>query len=110
MNANKLEVLALAISEMNSAFTPTSEAFAFRNPGRLREANGNMRSFSTWAGGLKSLISELTRFTADTQVIVVLSKYGCNSIEKEFVALDYLTQSIKTIVDASSVLSILEKA
>ena len=110
MNATKLEVLALAISAMNSATTPNSEAFVYKNPGKLREPNGNMRSFSTWAGGLKSLISELGRFVESTPLLQVLRKYGCNSIEKEFIIFDYLTQAIGTPVEAASLLSILENA
>ena len=110
MKAQNLELLALAISEMNSATTPKSEAFAYKNPGKLREPNGNMRSFSTWSGGLKSLISELSRFEITMPVLDVLRKYGCTTIEKEFIVMDYLSQATGTSVEASSLLSVLEIA
>ena len=107
MNSQNLEILALAISDMNSATTPKSEAFVYKNPGKLREPNGNLRSFSTWAGGLKSLISELSRIDVTTPLLQVLRKYGCNSIEREFQILDYLTQALGISVEASALLSIL---
>jgi hypothetical protein len=94
MNAQLLETLALAISEMNSATQPESEAFAYRNPGKLREPNGNLRNFSTWAGGLKSLISELSRFESAMSLLQVLRKYGCTTVEREFLCFDYLAQAL----------------
>ena len=108
MKAQKVELVALAIAEMNSAFTPGSEAFIYRNPGKLRETNGNLRSFSTWAGGLKSLISELSRFDGETRVLAVLGKYGCNSIEKEMLTLDYITQALGQMIEPSATLSIVD--
>ena len=110
MNSQQLEILALAISEMNSAHTPKSEAFVYKNPGKLREPNGNLRTFSTWAGGLKSLISDLSRFASDESLLTVLGKYGCSTIEREFVVLDFLTQSLGTPVEATATLSIIEVA
>ena len=104
MNTQKLEVLAMAVSEINLAFTPTSEAFAYKNPGRLREQNGNLRNFSTWSGGLKSLISELSRIPETTRILAALSKYGCNSVEKELIALDYISSAIGKDIEATSTL------
>ena len=108
MTATKLEVLALAISEMNSATTPKSEAFAYKNPGKLREPNGNMRSFSTWAGGLKSLISELGRFVDWTPLLQVLRKYGCSSMEREMVVWGYLSDTLNKDFTKESLLGDLE--
>ena len=108
MNSQQLEILALSISEMNSAHTPTSEAFAYKNPGKLREPNGNLRNFSTWSGGLKSLISELSRYAPDVSLLAVLGRYGCSTIEKEFLVLDFLTQAIGITVEATATLSIFE--
>ena len=104
MTATKLEVLALAISEMNSATTPKSEAFVYKNPGKLRELNGNMRGFSTWAGGLKSLISELGRYEDSTPLLQVLRKYGCSTMEREMVVLDYLSQALEKVISKDSLL------
>lgn len=108
MKAQKLELMALAIAEMNSAFSPNSEAFIYKNPGKLRETNGNLRNFSTWAGGLKSLISELSRFDPATAVLDVFRKYGCNSFEKELLTLDYLTQALGQTVEPSSTLLVVD--
>ena len=108
MKAQKLELMALAVAEVNGAFSPSSEAFIYRNPGKLRETNGNLRSFSTWAGGLKSLISELSRFDGPVAVVDVLRRYGCNSFEKEMIALDYLTQASGQSVDPVTTLSLLD--
>ena len=110
MKAQKLELVALAIAEMNSAFTPNSEAFIYRNPGKLREANHNLRNFSTWAGGLKSLVSELSRFDPNTPVLEVLGHYGCNSFEKEMLTLDYLTQSLGVTVEPGNTMSFVDAA
>lgn len=105
MKAHKIELVALAIAEMNVAFTPTAEAFIYRNPGKLRESNGNLRNFSTWSGGLKSLISELSRFDPSTEVLAVFRSYGCNSVEKELLSLDFLTQSLGQVIEPGSTLS-----
>ena len=94
MNSQQLEVLALAVSEMNSATNPKSEAFAYRNPGKLRAPNGDLRNFSTWSGGLKSLISDISRFDGNTPVLEVFKYYGGLTIEREFLALDFLTQAL----------------
>lgn len=98
MTSQQLEILALAISEMNSATNPKSEAFAYKNPGKLHEVNGNLRNFSTWSGGLKSLISELSRFSDDVPLLKILQAYGASSIEREFLALDFLSQALGFIV------------
>ena len=63
-----------------------------------------MRSFSTWAGGLKSLISELSRYSDDTTILVVLGKYGCNTIERQLVCLDYLSQAVEKEITKDSFL------
>jgi hypothetical protein len=108
MTAQTLELVALAVAEMNGAFIPRSEAFLYRNPGKLREANGNLRMFSTWAGGLKSLISDLSRWPEYTPVLTVFEKYGCDSIEKEFVVLDYLGRAADRELSQESTLSDVE--
>ena len=108
MKAHKIELVALAIAEMNSAFSPTSEAYIYRNPGKLREPNGNLRNYSTWAGGLKSLISELSRFEITTLVLDVFRKYGCNSFEKEMLTLDYLSQSLGLTVEPTATLAVVD--
>jgi hypothetical protein len=102
MTAQTLELVALAVAEMNGAFIPRSEAFLYRNPGKLREANGNLRMFSTWAGGLKSLISDLSRWPEYTPVLTAFEKYGCDSIEKEFVVLNYLGQTVERELNQES--------
>jgi hypothetical protein len=110
MTAQTLELVALAVAEMNGAFIPRSEAFLYRNPGKLREANGNLRMFSTLAGGLKSLISDLSHWPEYTSVLTALEKYGCDSIEKEFIVLNYLGQAADRELNQESVLSDLEIA
>jgi len=107
MTASTVEVLALAISEMNLGFIPKSEAFMYRNPGKLW-SGGKLRQFTTWAGGLKSLISELIRYEEQNQVVSVAANYGCDSIEKEFVLLDYLTRVFGWDVKRSTTLVQLE--
>ena len=110
MTAQSLEIFALAIGTMNGAFTPKTEAFIYKNCGKLKEPNGNLRTFSTVSGGLKSLISELSRFASDVILLAVAGRYGCNSIEKEFIILDFLSQALGTTVEATAQLSIIEVA
>jgi hypothetical protein len=104
MTAQNLELLALAVATMNGAFTPGTEAFIYKNCGKLREANGNLRSFSTVAGGLKSLIADLSRQSSNSVILCILRKYGCDSIEREFIVLDYLTQALGRTIEPSATL------
>jgi len=104
MRADRLEIVALTIAEMNLAFIPNSEAFQFRNPGKLREPNRNLRKFTTWSGGLKSLTSELSKYTDDSGLFSILAKYGCNSIEREFICLDFLTQALGRTIEKNATL------
>jgi len=107
MTAQNVELLALGISEMNGAFVPKTEAFIFRNPGRLR-SGGSLRQFTTISGGLKSLISELVRYEEKNQVVAVAANYGCDKVEKEFLFLDYLTRAFGRDIKRSTTLAQLE--
>jgi hypothetical protein len=109
MTASTVEVLALAIAEMNSAFTPRSEAFMYRNPGKLW-SGGKLRQFTTWAGGLKSLLSELIRYGEENSAVSVAANYGCDSIEKEFILFDYLTQAFGRDIGRNTTLAQLDGA
>ena len=109
MTAQNVELLALAIAEMNSAFVPGTEAFIYRNPGRLW-TSGNLRQFSTLSGGLKSLISELMRYDENNTIVSVAANYGCDKVEKEFILLDYLTRAFGRDVKRSTTLAHLEGA
>jgi hypothetical protein len=109
MKAQTLELVAMAISEMNQAYIPGSETFVHKNPGRLKVNGSVLRSFTTWSGGLKSLISELSRYPDDGLVLSVARSYGCTSIEKEFVYLDYLTRSLNKTVESNFKLCDLEQ-
>jgi hypothetical protein len=70
--------------------------------------NGNLRNYSTWSGGLKSLISELSRYSDSDVALSVLRNYGCNTFEKEFVVLDYLTRAFGREISAGAVLGDLD--
>jgi hypothetical protein len=107
MTAQTIEILALAIAEVNLAFVPGSEAFIYRNPGKLHSGE-NLRKFTTWAGGLKSLISELIRYKEKELVLAVATNYGCSTVEKEFVVLDYLSRGLGKEVTKESTLYNLE--
>lgn len=60
-----IESLALAISKINGAFTPGSEAFTLNNPGLLAsfsERNGpvgSIRKFTSWEAGFHALKNDL---------------------------------------------------
>ena len=108
MTAQTVEILALAIAEMNGAFMPGSETFIYRNPGRLK-TNTNLRQFTTWAGGLKSLISELVRYDENNVILSVAANYGCESVEKQFIFLDYLSRSFGKTIERDTTMNELEK-
>lgn len=62
----RLENLALAIADMNGAFTPGTLAFRIKNPGLLkthrpekRQDSDNNRVFSSVMGGFKALTADL---------------------------------------------------
>ena len=108
MKAQTLELLAMSISEINGAFSPGTESFLFKNPGKLRSGN-MLRTFTTVAGGLKSLISELSRYPEDNSILAVARNYGCKNIESELLLLDYLTRSIGKTVEQNFTLRDLEQ-
>jgi hypothetical protein len=63
---NRLESLALAIADMNGAFTPGSTAFKLKNPGLLKTwrpekkaDSEHFRIFTSVMGGFKALIADM---------------------------------------------------
>ena len=64
--SRRVEVLALAIGDMNSAFTPGSKMFKICNPGALKtyrpekkQDSDHVRIFSSLMGGLKALTADI---------------------------------------------------
>jgi hypothetical protein len=64
--SRRVEVLALAISDMNGGLTPGTKAFRLANPGMLRtyrpekkQDSDHVRIFSSLMGGLKALTADI---------------------------------------------------
>lgn len=88
-----IEFLALAVATMNNALEPGSYAFRQKNPGLLRDECNGVRVFATWAGGFRSLVSDLGSADPSSTLRTAFEKYGLSRFEHEMLVYDFLARA-----------------
>lgn len=92
MSKSSTAVIALAIASANDAFDPESPSFQLANPGMLRDGT-KVREFNTIVDGLRALMASIEKLDKDASITVGVTRYCGKNVEKELIALDYISRA-----------------